>query len=93
MRARLVLPKLSRKMRVIGQARCDTALFLQPVALLEPGRGRPRKYGVKMTADAILALPETEVKLTLYGKEQLVRLRSVLAMARILKGAPDIFNN
>ena len=86
MRARLVLPLLSRKVRVIGQARRDTALFLPPVVLVKPGRGRPKKYGMKMTAEAILALPVTEVKLTLYGKEQLIRLRSVRAMARFLKG-------
>ena len=88
MRARLVLPLLSRKMRVIGQARRDTALFLQPVVLLMPGRGRPKKYGVKMTPEAIQALPVTELKLTLYGKEQLIRLRSVVAMARFLNGTP-----
>ena len=90
MRARLVLPLLSRQMRVIGQARRDTALFLPPVVSVRPGRGRgrPRKYGLKMTSDAILALPVTEVKLSLYGKEQLIRLRSVVAMARFLKGAP-----
>lgn len=86
MRARLVLPLLSRKMRVIGQARRDTALFLPPVLLKKRGRGQPRKYGVKMTPEAILALPVSEVKLTLYGKEQLIRLRSVMAMARFLKG-------
>jgi hypothetical protein len=88
MRARLVLPLLSRQMRIIGQARRDTALFLPPVVLLKPGRGRPRTYGVKMTPDAIQALPVTELKLTLYGKEQLICLRSVVAMARFLKGAP-----
>ena len=82
MRARLVLPLLARKMRVIGQARRDTALFLPPVVLVKPGRGRPKKYGVKMTPDAILALPATEVKLTLYGKEQLIRLRSPLRHIR-----------
>jgi hypothetical protein len=86
MRARLVLPLLSRKMPIIGQARCDTALFLPPDVVLKPGRGRPKIYGIKMTPDAILNLPATEVKLTLYGKEQLVRLRTVVAMARFLKG-------
>lgn len=80
------MPLLSRKVRVIGQARRDTALFLPPVVLVKPGRERPKKYGMKMTAEAILALPVTEVKLTLYGKEQLIRLRSVRAMARFLKG-------
>lgn len=88
MRARLVLPLLSRKMRVIGQAQRDTALFLPPVVLEKRGRGQPRKYGLKMTPDAIRALPAIEVKLTLYGKKQLIRLRTVLAMARSLKGAP-----
>ncbi len=88
MRARLVLPLLSRQMRIIGQARRDTALFLPPAVSVKPGgRGRPRKYGIKMTPEAILALPVTELKLTLYGKEQWVRLRSVVAMARFLKGA------
>ena len=85
MRARLVLPLLSRKMPIIGQARCDTALFLPPDVVLKPGRGRPKTYGIKMTPEAIRNLPATEVKLTLYGKEQLVRLRTVVAMARFLK--------
>ncbi len=86
MRARLVLPLLSRKMPIIGQARCDTALFLPPDVVLKPGRGRPKTYGIKMTPEVIRKLPVTEVKLTLYGKEQLVRLRTVVAMARFLKG-------
>ena len=86
MRARLVLPLLSRKMPIIGQARCDTALFLPPDVVLKPGRGRPKTYGIKMTPEAIQNLPVTEVKLTLYGKEQLVRLCTVVAMARFLKG-------
>lgn len=68
---RLVLPLLSRKMRVISQARRDTALIMLPIVLIKPGRGRPAKYGVRMIADAILALSVTELKLTLYGKEQL----------------------
>jgi hypothetical protein len=80
MRARLVLPLLSRKMRIIGQARRDAALS-------KPRRGRPKTYVIKMTPDAIRNLPLTEIKLTLYGKEQLVRLRTVVAMARFLKGA------
>lgn len=86
MRARLVLPLLSRKMPIIGQARCDTALFLPPDDVSKPERGRPRTYGIKMTPEAIQNLPVTEVKLTQYGKEQLVRLRNVVAMARFLKG-------
>ncbi len=36
--------------------------------------------------EAIQNLPVIEVKLTLYGKEQLVRLRTVVTMTRFLKG-------
>jgi hypothetical protein len=86
MRARLVLPLLSRGIRVVGQARRDTALFLPPVAPERRGRGKPRKYGEKMTLEAIRALPTKEIKLMLYGKEQLIRMRSVIALARFLKG-------
>ena len=86
MRGRLVLPLLSRKIQVIGQARRDTALFLPPVRKETKGRGRPAKYGARLTTDTIAALPTTELTLTLYGKEQLLRVKSVVAMARFLKG-------
>ena len=43
------LPLLSRKMPIIGQARCDTALFLPSGSVSKPGRGRPKTYGIKMT--------------------------------------------
>lgn len=80
MRARLILPLLSRKMQIIVQVRYDAALFMPPDVLSRSRRGRPRTYGIKMTPDAMLNLPLTEVKLTLYGKEQLVRLRTVVAI-------------
>jgi len=41
-----------------------------------------------MIPDAILDLPLTEVKQTLYDKVQLIRLRTVVAMVRFLKGIP-----
>src|SRR5690606_8647291 len=88
MRARLILPLLSRKMQVIGQTRYDTALFMPPEVPSKPRRGRPRIYGTKITPEAIQRLPATEVRLTLYGKEQLIRLRTVVAVARFLKGVP-----
>ncbi|WP_074904296.1 IS701 family transposase [Nitrosomonas communis] len=87
MRARLVLPLLSRKMRIIGQVRCDAAFFMPPDVLSKPRGGRSKTYGIKMTPDAIRNLPLTEVKLTLYGKEQLVHLRTVVAITRFLTGA------
>lgn len=88
MRARLVLPLLRRNMHVIGQARIDTALFLPPVRSNAPRRGRPRIYGKRLSTEAIEALPETELTMRIYGKEQRVRLRSIVAVARFLKGTP-----
>ena len=88
MRARLVLPLLRRQIRVIGQARIDTALFLPPVAPTTPRRGRKRIYGERVSAEAVADLPVTELSLSLYGQDQLLRLRSVVARARFLKGTP-----
>ena len=85
MRARLVLPLLQRRLRVIGQARRDTALFLPPAPMTAPRRGHRRIYGQRLNAAAVHALPLTELTLTLYGKRQLIRLRSVVALARFLR--------
>jgi len=86
MRARLVLPLLHRGFQVVGQARCDTALFLPPPP--RAGRGRPRKYGQKLTRAEIETLPAILLTLNLYGTDQTVRIRSIVALARFLRGAP-----
>ena len=87
MRKSLILPLLEQQVRIIGQVRRDTALFLPPEP--EPKRrGRKRKYGLRIDAVMLDVLPVTEVELTLYGKAQPVRLRSVVAVARFLKGLP-----
>ena len=87
MRKSLIRPLLEQRVRIIGQVRRDTALFLPPEP--EPKRrGRKRKYGRRIDATRLDALPMTEMKLTLYGKSQRVRLRSVIAIARFLKGLP-----
>jgi hypothetical protein len=88
MRARLVLPLWQRPFRVIGQARHDTALFLPPPPPAGKQRGRPRQYGPRLTPVMIAALPATTLSLFLYGQEQTVRLRSVVALARFLKATP-----
>ena len=88
MRARLVLPLLQRQFHVIGQARSDTALFLPPLPPAGKRRGRPRKYGQRLTPAMIATLPATTLSLFLYGQEQTVRLRSVVALARFLKATP-----
>jgi len=86
MRARLVLPLLHRGFQIVGQARYNTALFLLPPP--RSGRGRPRKYGQKLTRTEIEAPPAIILTLNLYGTQQTVRIRSVVALARFLRGTP-----
>lgn len=87
MRKSLILPLLEQRVRIIGQVRRDTALFLPPVP--EPiRRGRKRKYGQRIDAALLEALPVKEMELTLYGKVHSVRVRSTIAVARFLKGLP-----
>jgi len=87
MRKSLILPLLEQRVRIIGQVRRDTALFLPPEP--EPKRrGRKRKYGQRIDAAMLDALPTQEMELWLYGKVQRVRIRSVVAVARFLRGLP-----
>lgn len=89
MRGPLLLPLLQKGIRVIGQVRHDTALYLfpEPIEGKRPP-GRPRKYGKKLSAAAIEALQTIELVLCLYGKEQRIRLRSMVLLARFLHGTP-----
>jgi hypothetical protein len=85
MRKSLILPLLEQRVRIIGQVRRDTALYFLPQP--EPRRrGRKRKYGRRIDATVLDALPATVLELTLYGKVQPVRVRSAIALARFLKG-------
>jgi hypothetical protein len=87
MRRSLIQPLLEQSVRIIGQVRRDTALFLPPAA--EPKRrGRKRKYGQRIDAAMLETLSATVLELTLYGKMQSVRIRSIIAVARFLKGVP-----
>nr|MBP8202268.1 UDP-N-acetylglucosamine 2-epimerase [Nitrospira sp.] len=87
MRSTLILPLLEQQVRIIGQVRRDTALFLPPEP--EPKRrGRKRKYGRRIDAAVLEALPVQEMELMLYGTVQRIRVRSVLVVARFLKGLP-----
>lgn len=87
MRRQLILPLRERDIQIVGQVRRDTALFMRPPQRKPGQRGRRRKYGTKLSAEAIGALPAIELELFLYGKPQRVRLRSCVALARFLKGA------
>ncbi len=85
MRRSLILPLLEQRVRIIGQVRRDTALYFPPQPE-PPRRGRKRKYGQRIDATVLAALPVTELELTLYGHAQPVRIRSAIAVARFLKG-------
>lgn len=89
MRGPLLLPLLQKGISVMGQVRHDTALFFfpDPIEGKNP-QGRPRKYGKRLLVTHIETLPLLELVLFIYGKKQLVRLRSIVVMARFLKGAP-----
>ena len=87
MRSTLLLPLLEQQVRIVGQVRRDTALFLPPEP--EPKRrGSKRKYGRRIDAEILEALPVQEMELMLYGTVQPIRVRSVRAVARFLKGLP-----
>ncbi len=57
---------------VIGQVQRDTALYLFPPLVTETRRGRPRKYGERITFERFKELcPLMEQKIAAYGKEHL----------------------
>jgi hypothetical protein len=84
MRCVLITYALDHGLQVIGQVRRDTALFLLPERTGK--RGRPRKYGDKITAEWVAALPEVRQECFIYGKTQVVYYRSAVVLARFLKG-------
>jgi hypothetical protein len=67
---------------VIGQVRKDTALFHEPERTGK--RGRPRKYGYRVTTEWVASLPEVRQQFTVYGKAH----RSAVVLARFLNGRP-----
>jgi len=75
-----------RGFHVIGQVRIDTRLYDEPPARRPGQRGRPRKYGARYTAKRIAHLKRTVTTLRLQGREQVVRYRSKVLLARFLDG-------
>lgn len=84
MRCNLITYAMENELSVIGQVRKDTALFHAPEHTGK--RGRPRKYGDRVTAEWIASLPEVKQQFTIYGKTQTVYYRSAIVLARFLKG-------
>src|SRR5215212_10704205 len=86
MRARLIEPAVADGHTVIGRVRRDLALYAVPRPPRRRRRGRPRKYGPRMTRPRIEALPLQRSARILYGKLEVVRYRTCRVAARFLKG-------
>lgn len=87
MRARLIGAALQRGHCVIGRVRKDLALFDEPPLPRPRQRGRPRKYGARLTPDRVAKLPVVRTAQILYGKFEVVRYRTCCVAARFLNGA------
>jgi hypothetical protein len=86
MRARLVEAAAAEGHAVIGRARRDLAPHAVPRPPRCRRRGRPRKYGPRMTPERVEALPVHRSARVLYGRFEVVRYRSCRVAARFLKG-------
>src|SRR3954463_8549877 len=86
MRAWLIECALAASHTVIGRVRRDLALYEAPKPPEPRGRGRPRKYGARMTRQKIAALPVHRTAQILYGNLDVVRYRTCRVAARFLKG-------
>src|SRR3954462_11212813 len=86
MRARLIEAALADGHTVIGRVRRDLALYAVPPPPRRRRRGRPRKYGSRMTPEKVEALPVHRSARVLYGRFEVVRYRSGRVGARFLKG-------
>jgi DDE superfamily endonuclease len=86
MRARLIEAALADGHTVIGRVRRDLALYAVPRPPRRRRRGRPRKYGPRMTPERVAALPVHRSARVLYGKLEVVRYRTRRVAARFLKG-------
>jgi hypothetical protein len=86
MRARLIEAALADGHTVIGRARRDLALYAVPRPPRRRRRGRPRKYGPRMTPERAEALPVHRSARILYGKLEVARYRTCRVAARFLEG-------
>jgi hypothetical protein len=86
MRGWLITRTLADGHTVIGRVRRDLALYKVPKPPRRRCRGRPRKYGERLTRARVEALPVQRSAQILYGKLEVVRYRSCRVAARFLKG-------
>src|SRR3954449_12945432 len=86
MRARLIEAAVADGHTVIGRVRRDLALYAVPRPPRRRRRGRPRKYGERLTRAEVEALPVHRSTRILYGKLEVAQYRTCRVAARFLKG-------
>src|SRR3954462_11580164 len=86
MRARLIEAALADGHTVIGRGRRDLALYAVPRPPRHRRRGRPRKYGPRMTREKVETLPIHRTARILYGQLEVAQYQSCRVAARFLKG-------
>src|SRR3954471_3181944 len=86
MRARLIEAAVAGGHTVIGRVRRDLALYAVPRPPRHRRRGRPRKYGPRMTREKVETLPIHGTARILYGQLEVAQYRSCRVAARFLKG-------
>ena len=82
----LIEPALEMNIEVIGQIPSNRALYAIPPTPTVKKRGRPKKYGIKMTPEQVKKLPEEKATVWMYGKHRKIRYRTMVCRARFLKG-------
>ena len=82
----LMKPALEMKIEVVGQIPVNRALYALPPTPVVKKRGRPKKYGTKMTADEVEKLSEDRATVWMYNKFRTIRYRTMICRARLLKG-------
>lgn len=87
MRRPVIVDAQARGHTVIGQVRRDTVLYHPPPPRAPGQRGRPPKYGARLSRAEIEALPVHRTGRILYRGYEVVRYRSCCVLARFLKGA------
>src|SRR3954447_8615734 len=86
LRGWLIHPSLAAGHTVIGGVRRDLALFEVPKPPRKRRKGRPLKYGARLTPERVAALPQHRSAAILYGTLAVVRYRTCRVAARFLHG-------
>ena len=87
MKEPLLQDLLRREIEVLGQVRKDTALYRPPQRPKNPTRGRPRKYGEKLSLLKVQRrYKKQQAMIPAYGKQRRFQFHAFQAKVRFLHG-------